>query len=62
MQSRVAELVGRVAGDAVLTGALLHANDALNNLLLRHSRFINNRCAQITRAGFVNVTIRLLFD
>ncbi|CAG9793988.1 unnamed protein product [Diatraea saccharalis] len=45
MQSRVAELVGRLAGESALTAELLHANDALNNLLLRHSRFINNRNA-----------------
>ncbi|RVE53688.1 hypothetical protein evm_001580 [Chilo suppressalis] len=45
MQSRVADLVGRLAGESTLTAELLHANDALNNLLLRHSRFINNRNA-----------------
>ncbi|CAH2039452.1 unnamed protein product, partial [Iphiclides podalirius] len=43
MQSRVAELVARLAGDSPLTADLLHANDRLNNLLLRHSRFLNNR-------------------
>ncbi|KAM3966165.1 LOW QUALITY PROTEIN: TOM1-like protein 2 [Aphomia sociella] len=45
MQSRVAELVARLAGEAPLTADLLHANDALNNLLLRHTRFLNNRNA-----------------
>lgn len=45
MQSRVAELIGRLAGESPLTADLLHANDRLNNLLLRHSRFINNRNA-----------------
>ncbi|XP_073946956.1 target of Myb1 membrane trafficking protein-like [Choristoneura fumiferana] len=44
MQSRVAELVARL-GESPLTGALLHANDQLNNLLLRHSRLLNNRNA-----------------
>lgn len=43
MQSRIAELVGRLAGESPLTGSLLQANDTLNNLLLRHSRFLNNR-------------------
>ncbi|XP_050549242.1 target of Myb protein 1 isoform X2 [Spodoptera frugiperda] len=45
MQTRVAELIGRLAGESPLTGELLHANDRLNNLLLRHGRFINNRNA-----------------
>ncbi|XP_059054036.1 TOM1-like protein 2 [Achroia grisella] len=45
MQCRVAELVARLAGEAPLTADLLHANDALNNLLLRHARFLNNRNA-----------------
>ncbi|XP_049874235.1 TOM1-like protein 2 isoform X1 [Pectinophora gossypiella] len=45
MQSRVAELVGRVSGDSPLCAELLHTNDRLNNLLLRHTRFINNRNA-----------------
>ncbi|CAK1586010.1 unnamed protein product [Parnassius mnemosyne] len=45
MQSRVAELVARLAGETPLTAELLHANDRLNNLLLRHSRFLNNRNA-----------------
>ncbi|CAG4946991.1 unnamed protein product, partial [Parnassius apollo] len=45
MQSRVAELVARLAGESPLTAELLHANDRLNNLLLRHSRFLNNRNA-----------------
>ncbi|XP_075978726.1 target of Myb1 membrane trafficking protein isoform X2 [Anticarsia gemmatalis] len=45
MQSRVAELIGRLAGESPLTAELLHANDRLNNLLLRHSRFLNNRNA-----------------
>lgn len=45
MQSRVAELIGRLAGESPLTAELLHANDRLNNLLLRHSRFVNNRNA-----------------
>lgn len=43
MQTRVAELVARLAGDAPLTGELLHVNDQLNSLLLRHARFLNNR-------------------
>ncbi|KAH9641699.1 hypothetical protein HF086_005145 [Spodoptera exigua] len=43
--TRVAELIGRLAGESPLTGELLHANDRLNNLLLRHGRFINNRNA-----------------
>ncbi|XP_030019966.1 target of Myb protein 1 isoform X3 [Manduca sexta] len=45
MQSRVAELIARLAGDAPLTADLLLHNDRLNNLLLRHSRFLNNRNA-----------------
>ncbi|CAB3220566.1 unnamed protein product [Arctia plantaginis] len=45
MQSRVAELIGRLAGQSALTAELLHANDTLNNLLLRHTRFLNNRNA-----------------
>ncbi|KAJ8715985.1 hypothetical protein PYW08_013270 [Mythimna loreyi] len=45
MQSRVAELIGRLAGESPLTAELLHANDRLNNLLLRHGRFVNNRNA-----------------
>ncbi|KAL0822362.1 hypothetical protein ABMA28_004456 [Loxostege sticticalis] len=45
MQTRVAELVGRLAGESPLTAELLHANDRLNNLLLRHARHINNRNA-----------------
>ncbi|XP_022829941.1 TOM1-like protein 2 isoform X2 [Spodoptera litura] len=45
MQTRVAELIGRLAGESALTGELLHANDRLNNLLLRHGRFVNNRNA-----------------
>ncbi|XP_063363254.1 TOM1-like protein 2 [Cydia amplana] len=44
MQTRVAELVARL-GESPLTGALLHANDQLNNLLLRHARLLNNRNA-----------------
>lgn len=43
MQTRVAELVARLAGESALTAELLHANDTLNNLLLRHSRFLSNR-------------------
>ncbi|XP_063827920.1 TOM1-like protein 2 [Ostrinia nubilalis] len=43
MQTRVAELVGRLAGESPLTAELLHANDRLNNLLLRHQRHVNNR-------------------
>ncbi|XP_060802652.1 TOM1-like protein 2 [Amyelois transitella] len=45
MQGRVAELVARLAGGAPLTAALLHANDRLNNLLLRHARLLSNRNA-----------------
>ncbi|XP_028178326.1 TOM1-like protein 2 [Ostrinia furnacalis] len=45
MQTRVAELVGRLAGESPLTAELLHANDRLNNLLLRHQRHVNNRNA-----------------
>ncbi|CAG9561374.1 unnamed protein product [Danaus chrysippus] len=44
MQTRVAELVGRL-GESPLTADLLLTNDRLHNLLLRHSRFINNRIA-----------------
>ncbi|XP_053606897.1 TOM1-like protein 2 isoform X2 [Plodia interpunctella] len=45
MQSRVAELVARLADAAPLTAELLHANDRLHNLLLRHSRLLSNRNA-----------------
>ncbi|XP_013172206.1 PREDICTED: target of Myb protein 1 [Papilio xuthus] len=45
MQQRLVELVARLAGESPLTADLLLANDRLNNLLLRHSRFINNRNA-----------------
>lgn len=43
MQTRVAELVARLAADAPLTNELLSTNDHLNNLLLRHARFLKNR-------------------
>ncbi|XP_047534771.1 target of Myb protein 1 isoform X1 [Vanessa atalanta] len=45
MQARVAELVARLAGESALTAELLLTNDRLHNLLLRHSRFLNNRIA-----------------
>ncbi|XP_013146937.1 PREDICTED: TOM1-like protein 2 isoform X2 [Papilio polytes] len=45
MQQRLVELVARLAGESPLTADLLLANDRLNNLLLRHSRFLNNRNA-----------------
>ncbi|KAJ2943668.1 hypothetical protein O0L34_g16780 [Tuta absoluta] len=45
MQTRVAELVGRVCADSPLCAELLHVNDRLNNLLLRHQRFTSNRNA-----------------
>ncbi|XP_039755336.1 TOM1-like protein 2 isoform X2 [Pararge aegeria] len=45
MQSRVADLVARLAGESPLTADLLLINDRLHNLLLRHSRFLNNRIA-----------------
>lgn len=45
MQTRVAELVARLAGESALTAELLLTNDRLHNLLLRHSRFLNNRIA-----------------
>ncbi|XP_026316691.1 TOM1-like protein 2 isoform X2 [Hyposmocoma kahamanoa] len=45
MQVRVAELVARLAVDSPLCAELLHTNDTLNNLLLRHSRFLSNRNA-----------------
>ncbi|XP_052741760.1 TOM1-like protein 2 isoform X2 [Bicyclus anynana] len=45
MQTRVAELVARLAGESPLTADLLLINDRLHNLLLRHSRFLNNRIA-----------------
>ncbi|XP_034831121.1 TOM1-like protein 2 isoform X1 [Maniola hyperantus] len=45
MQSRVAELAARLAGESPLTADLLLINDRLHNLLLRHSRFLNNRIA-----------------
>ncbi|XP_028029136.1 TOM1-like protein 2 [Bombyx mandarina] len=51
MQSRVAELIARVAADGALTAELLHANDRLHNLLLRHARFLNNRSAAAAGAG-----------
>ncbi|XP_047516668.1 TOM1-like protein 2 isoform X1 [Pieris napi] len=45
MQSRVAELVGRVSDECPLTAQLLLTNDQLHNLLLRHSRLTSNRNA-----------------
>ncbi|XP_045495733.1 target of Myb protein 1 isoform X1 [Colias croceus] len=45
MQTRVAELAGRVADECPLTAALLLTNDQLHNLLLRHARFTSNRNA-----------------
>lgn len=45
MQTRVAELVARLSGDDPLTGELLHMNDELNGLLLRHGRFVRNTSA-----------------
>ncbi|CAK1544956.1 unnamed protein product [Leptosia nina] len=45
MQTRVAELVGRVSDECPLTAQLLLTNDQLHNLLLRHSRLTSNRNA-----------------
>lgn len=42
MQSRVVELIGRLANDE-LTADLLRINDDLNNLFLRYTRFEKNR-------------------
>ncbi|CAH0584432.1 unnamed protein product [Chrysodeixis includens] len=45
MQTRMVELISRVAGQSPLIVDLLYINDRLNNLLLRHSRFTSNRNA-----------------
>ncbi|XP_068618488.1 TOM1-like protein 2 isoform X2 [Battus philenor] len=50
MQTRVAELVARLAAECPLTAELLHVNDRLNNLLLRHSRYLSNRNAATANA------------
>ncbi|XP_026738256.1 TOM1-like protein 2 isoform X2 [Trichoplusia ni] len=45
MQTRVMELISRVADLSPLIVDLLYINDRLNNVLLRHSRFTSNRNA-----------------
>nr|CAD7453287.1 unnamed protein product [Timema tahoe] len=44
MQSRLVELIGKLANDEI-TAELLRVNDELNNLFLRYNRFENNRDA-----------------